>query len=492
MDSVNSTTSVNETSNLVQVDLSDLEHGLKHVCEIFVNFFLYEQLTFPVPKFHEVCWHWLTDLNRYRVVFALPRGHAKTTLAKLAVVWYFLFTPVRFIVYASNTAPIAKDAVRDIIAFIESDNFAAVFGRVQFFKRSEGDGIYIFQIRKKICILRSLGAGQQIRGLNMSNQRPQVFVVDDLEDEENTATDAQRQKLKNWVYGPFLKALDKSWNKVIWLGNMISEDCLLNSLINSKYWDSMLYGCLLSDGKPLWNDLWPIEAIVKDFLEYKEQHLTHVWFAEMMNLPTAAGSGLVQPEEIKFHPRRFPPDLEAGCITIDPAGGNADGDDTAIVVHGVVNGEPEQIDYEFGKFNPTKTAEVAIELCYKWGINVIGIENIAYQRALEDVFKLLFILNGIMNIEIVLLRGNDTNKTIRLQAFWSMNIQEQYAICETAIDVVQQAVTYNVTKKNNRDDLIDAVAYGPQMMQEYLPLMLLHKTVFKAPTAQYGAQVYSV
>jgi hypothetical protein len=98
------------------------------------------------PEFHKEIWLKLTDQEKERVLLAIPRDHAKTTLAKLIVVWYWLFTPHRFAVYLSNTAPIAKGACRDIMAYLENPNFIEVFGKVRIHQVSQGQGLWIFDL----------------------------------------------------------------------------------------------------------------------------------------------------------------------------------------------------------------------------------------------------------------------------------------------------------------------------------------------------------
>src|SRR3546814_9317090 len=87
--------------------------------------------------------------------------HAKTTLSKLAVVWYFRYTNHRFCVYLSNTNTIAKNPCKDIIGYLKSPNSIAVFGEIKMIKESETDSLWIFELttpegRVKKCILRAV------------------------------------------------------------------------------------------------------------------------------------------------------------------------------------------------------------------------------------------------------------------------------------------------------------------------------------------------
>src|SRR5688572_27361774 len=100
--------------------------------EFFINFYLGEELEFDVPEFHKTSWNLITQEMILYIALALPRGHAKTTLSKLCCVWYLLFTETRFIVYVSNTHPIAAEACKDIIAYLRSDNHVKLFGECDF------------------------------------------------------------------------------------------------------------------------------------------------------------------------------------------------------------------------------------------------------------------------------------------------------------------------------------------------------------------------
>ena len=211
-------------------DIDAIKRALEHDEEFFIDFFLHEELVWDVPEFHVTLFDKITDMSIPKLILAIPRDHAKTTLAKLGVVWYFLFSPYRFCLYLSNTSPFAKNACRDIMNFMKSDNFIKVFGRIHIEKESETEGLWIFTIGDKKCILRSAGAGQQMRGLNVDNKRPEVAVIDDLEDRENIKNLNQQEALIDWFLATFYKALAKH-TKMMYLGNMVAKNCLLEQQI---------------------------------------------------------------------------------------------------------------------------------------------------------------------------------------------------------------------------------------------------------------------
>jgi hypothetical protein len=470
------------TTAQVQVNAQLIKDVLRTDSEFFIQFFLGDELTFPVPEFHKTIFNKMTDTAIDKFVCAIPRDHAKTTLAKLAVIWYFLFTNYRFIIYLSNTATIAQAACQDIVAFMEGENFRSVFGDIDWEIRREGDGIYKFNLTltdkegrsyTKRCILRALGAGQQVRGINIDNQRPQLAVVDDLEDNDNIATEILFDKLKKWFYGPFKKCLDKFHNKIIHLGNMISNKCLLREHCESQFWHSMRFGCLLSDGTPLWPDAWPLDKLREDFLEYLNNGLLDVWFAEMMNQPMAAGRGLIRADQIEYRHKLFPDDIEYGFMTVDVAISNKTwGHKTSIAVHGFYEKKWQLVDSFLEQaVDPIKLFEKIYELACLWHIQVVGIETIGYQAALKFVFDYLMMERGIEGLEFVEL-SNTERKVQRLAGWCAFLKNKSYVLTNGDLATTDQLLSFDPIKKTNDDDLIDAAAYSVEMIDDYIVLIV--------------------
>jgi hypothetical protein len=390
-------------------------------------------------------------------------------LAKLAVIWYFLFSKYRFIVYLSNTAQVAISACQDIMKFMQSDNFKSVFGEIKFEIKQEGNGLWKFQLGKKTCILRALGAEQQVRGINIDNQRPQVAIVDDLEDPEEIATEVLFEKLKNWFYGTFMKCMDQFDNKIVQIGNMVASKCLIKAHCESPYWYSMRYGALLSNGTPLWPDLWPIWRLREDLQEYITEGKIDIWYAEMMNYPMAPGSGVIKPNEITYLPSPLPGEQLYGFITIDPAISQKNwAHKAAIWVH-VFDGEhwhvPENVSGT--GMDPLVLFNETMKLAFKWGIHIVGIESQQYQAALKPVFEYLCSMQGFEYMQFkALLHYN--SKAQRIASWAAMLKKKEYVLPTGNFELTTELLAFNPAKKENEDDNIDCCAFGPQMISQYI------------------------
>lgn len=469
----------NISTQKVSVNVLKLRAALRDDPEMFIQFFLYEHLTHEVPDFHKEIFGEMTHADVDRLVIAIPRAHAKTTLAKLCCAWYLIFSQYRFVLYVSASHDLVVPYVNDIAAFFESENFESVFGEVIWMKRQEGNGVYKFRIKSlnKTCLLRGLGAGQRVRGINIDHERPQLAVVDDIEDDEDTDTEEGHRKKRRWWYGPFYKCLNQFNNKIIACGNLTSKRSVLWRLLQSERWRSYLYGCIRANKEPLWPDLWPLEKLREDYLEYEENGEVARWFAEMMNQPVPEGGGLIKAEEICYKPARIPEEVEYGFITVDPAISRENWADRAAIGAHIWVAEEEiwqtvEIRYWRG-IDPTDLFFEIIKLAKDWHLRVIGVETAAFQKVLQHHFKHLQLLHQLTQFLFVSLDTGNRRKTERLIAWASLLKQTEHKRARWALTIgdyvaTQQLLMYEPKKRDNDDDIIDMCAYGVQMIERYM------------------------
>jgi hypothetical protein len=491
----------------VEADISHIKALLRIDFEFFIEFFLADQLDMEVPEFHGEIWGLMTDQEKERVLLAIPRDHAKTTLAKLAVIWYWLFTNHRFCAYLSNTNAIAKGACKDIIEFLANDNFVAVFGKVEWIKASENESLWIFNLplgpgKKKRCILRAIGQGQQMRGINIDNQRPDMTVIDDVEDNDNTASELQQKALDKWIFGPFLKALARK-KKIIWLGNMLAKTSLLARLSRQPRWNPVVFGCLIKDTvtgllRPLWPGKWTVEQLKEDFKEYKDNGLVETWMCEMMNMPGHGENGF-SADQIHYQPVPTSDEVLAAWITVDPAfGTKAENDETSIAVHVIPKvGIPMTVTVDHGRFDEYEMFNRVMALAQYWGAWTWGIEAVAAQKVLITLFGMLLAQRRMNHrVEIIpLMAGKGDPKVARIRAFITSMVNKEWAIPAGDIDITTQILNYNMLKKEQEDDIIDSCAYGPTMMETYHALIMAQAAgvdLTAHQEARYGLEVARV
>lgn len=490
----------------VEATLKMIRKALREDGEFFIEFFLPE-LDMHVPRFHLECWGLMTDQEKARILLAIPRDHAKTTLAKLVVVWYWLFTKRRFCVYLSNTNAIALGACKDIIGFLETDNFVSTFGKIKMIKSSENDSLWVFNMpmgdgKVKKCILRAIGQGQQMRGINIDNQRPDIAVVDDVEDLENTGSELLQKKLDRWMYGPFLKALARK-HKIVWLGNMLSKTSLLARQAKNPRWNPVVFGSLVEDVEtgeliPLWPEKWTVEELKADYIEYRDLGLVESWMCEMMNMPGHGQNGF-RVEQLYYLPAPLPDQIIGAFLTLDPAFGmRLHNDESAITVHVIPRfGVPMSILSVHGHMTERGLFDTMVMLARQWDAWVWGIEAIAAQKLLIPLFTAYQAMERLnQEIEILpLSSGKADPKASRIKAFVNMMAEKEWALSDEDFDITNQILSYDLSKKDQKDDIVDSAAYGPIMYEQFKNLILAKREMDYESIntqAQVGTEVAGV
>jgi hypothetical protein len=477
----------------VEVSSHDLRMMYRGTVELFMEHYLAEEINpeDDVQDFHILCFKRFVDLRGSKKdVIALPRGHAKTTYLRLAFVYLILYSPLQFFIYLSATHTAAAASLQVIWDYLLSDETDTVFGGpIQITKAAPGDGWYEFTIlwydaqgvsREKHVILRALGQGQTLRGMNLRRLRPQFAGVDDVEDETAVTTDAGYEKMKSWFDNTFMRAMARPRFKVVQIGNLIAQKTLLNDNLLDPTWRSMRLGVLRADGTPLWPFLWPIQAIKEDFENAVRRGQSGAWMGEMMNLPYNIENGLITPDKITYTERRHHADGNTyhSFITVDPAISKDDSaDDCAIVLHTINGfGQGQQTAYVYRRgMAPEDMFDEIVNLADMFGTIYVGVESVALQRVLLDMFKLLAQLAGRSSLQFVPIPVGRTHKTARLRAYAGLLAKGETSLPAGDADITGQLISFDTRRTNNRDDLIDACSMYQYMVDTHLQEIMDHR-----------------
>lgn len=464
--------------------------------EMFINTMIPDQLKFPVPEFHKVVLSRLMH-GTARQCYALPRGCAKTTLVGLGVVWHLVYTAHEYVLYVSAVHGNAANYVGSIVEILESDNFRAIYGAVDFskgYKRvTEGD--YKFTLHKRIyenkfnvmtgedelvertllktCYLQCKGARQGVRGLKKGSKRPSLLILDDIEDKELLTTGKSEEnynKLSNWVESTLLKALDTTMEKIIQIGNLVAAKSVLMDNLEDDRYSAMVYGIIKSDGSPLWPELWPLTKIKADYEAYKKKNKLSLWFAEMMNFPRPPGGGLISIDDITFvnahdHDSSM---NQYSVITVDLAASDEFySHETSVVVHSF-NGEKwVNIDGVTKRgFDPIELLTCIVDLAIKWKAKFVGLEAVAFQNILKPIYDYILKLRNINWIEFVKVPARKS-KPERISGYTGMMKDNLVALASHRNKTLNQLLKFDVLSKTNDDDEIDAASQLTYMLHKH-------------------------
>lgn len=192
----------------------------------------------------------ISRMNGTKRVVAAPRGHAKSTSLTFkgsihAIVYEYKHYPI-IISDSSEQAEGFLDNIR--VEFEENEalkeDFGSLVGKVW---RSN---VLITSTNIKV---EAIGSGKKIRGRKHRNWRPDLLVLDDIENDENVRTPEQRKKLESW----FLKAVSKAgddYTDIIYIGTLLHYDSLLAKTLNNPGYKAIKYKAVISFSNE--EDLW--------------------------------------------------------------------------------------------------------------------------------------------------------------------------------------------------------------------------------------------
>ncbi len=192
----------------------------------------------------------ISRLPGTRRAVAAPRGHAKSTnLTFKGTMHSTLYGYKHYPIIISDSSEQAEGFLDNIrVEFEENtailEDFGVLAGSVW---RSN------VLLTKTNIKIEAIGSGKKIRGRKHRNWRPDLIILDDVENDENVRTPEQRSKLKNW----FDKAVSKSgddYTDIVYIGTLLHYDSLLAKTLTNPAYRSIKYKAVIQFSQA--DDLW--------------------------------------------------------------------------------------------------------------------------------------------------------------------------------------------------------------------------------------------
>jgi predicted phage terminase large subunit-like protein len=388
-----------------------------------------------------------------RMADAAPRGNAKSTIVSLILpIWSAAFGFKSFIVLVSDTASQAEDFLTFIKLELEENprlaqDFPELVGEGRRWKAMDiilNNGVRI----------RGLGSGQKPRGMRWRQQRPDLVIFDDIENDEHVLTPEQRKKLSRWFFKAMLKIGLKDCD--YWLiGTILHYDSLLNNLLQRPGWHGRKWQAVIqwADNQSLWDKWVKIYTESSDdseeaeenalafFQEHKEEMLKGskvLWAAqedyyslmklrltdgeasfdsEKQNEPLNPEDALFREDWFMFYDEDEVDGLEQLPLygVVDPSlGKKAKGTDPSAILAGKRKGRVLYVDIaDITKRHPDKIITDILDYHERLNFQVFGCEAIQFQDFLADqIEKEARDRNITLNVHKI---QNSTDKYMRVQ-----------------------------------------------------------------------------
>ena len=169
------------TPELVEV-FARCRHSNDHLARLMFKDAFYS----PMTTLHDQIFEVLDNPENRKIVIAAPRGIGKTTIAELLCKRSILYRDKKFIGYMSNSSTSAELISENIKLDLKTNVLVRkFFGDVS---QSKVEGIdekwsQKAWIANGYTFVLPRGAGQQVRGLKWITHRPDLWVIDDLEEQ---------------------------------------------------------------------------------------------------------------------------------------------------------------------------------------------------------------------------------------------------------------------------------------------------------------------
>lgn len=387
---------------------------LIELCAVDPN--LFESEFFPntarqaPAKYHDKIWQMLESSAR-RVNIQVQRGGAKTSKLRMFMLRRIAYGLARTILYVGRSQDKAIQSVSWIRKQIEHNHkFAKVYKLSQGTKWQDIECNIKHEVEGHTVTILAYGVTGSIRGVNIEDYRPDLIILDDILDEENTATEDQRKKMENLVYGALLASLaptvDAPDAKLVMLQTPLNRDDVSVKALKDPAWLSARFGCWTSETEYLaddskesaWPERYPTSELKKLKQSYISRNIASVWYREYECKITSPETSSFKAEWLNYY--NLPPDRNTMYVVgaIDPvppptelqlSKGLKGKDYEALVIMGLDDtGKVYLLDYAFNRgHEPSWTVAEFFRLGIKWQPSTWVVEAVGYQKTLEWLLR---------------------------------------------------------------------------------------------------------
>ena len=372
----------------------------------------------------------ISRMKGSRQVVAAPRGHAKSTNFTFKDSLHaVLYAYKHYILILSDSSEQAEGFLDDIKTELEDNaNIIMDFGSLKGDKAWRTGVI----LTKTDIKAEAIGSGKKVRGRRHRNWRPDLIVLDDIENDENVNTPEQRKKLKNWFDKAVSKAGD-TYTDIMYIGTILHYDSLLNNVLQNPRYKTRKYRAVISEAvnTKLWDEwegiytnlfnenheedartfyeaheeemllgaevLWEEKLSYYDLMEIKVSEGTASFNSELQNDPIDPESATFNPEWFDYYAPELMDFKSPEFIFVaanDPSLGKNKKSDTSSIINLALStktGYMYVVDASVERRKPDVIIDDVFEMNrrlkrdYKKGFYKFGVEVVQFQYFFKEV-----------------------------------------------------------------------------------------------------------
>jgi len=457
------------------IDLNEVVLRAATDSEFYCRFFFGKTARQASPDFHKQVWAALEDpANRY-VAEMIFRDGAKTTTCRLFTskrIAYGISHTILFIGKGEGSALRSLEWIRKQVMYnrLWADTFRLRPGD----KWAPGSGdIEIFHGTDEYPIrILSMGITGQTRGVNIDDYRPDLIVVDDPCDEENTATKDQRQKMSDLFFGALYNSLaptsEQPNAKMVLLQTLLNEEDLVSQCAKDPNFKTLQFSIFDEHGMSRWPERHPTAEMIKKKEGFIARNQLSLWLREYECVLSTPETSLFRGEWLQYYDTE--PDGMVTFMAIDPVPPPtdaqraketymADRDYEVIAVVGVWRGRYYLLEYAMMRgHEPDWTISEFFRLLDKWRPMRVRVETVAYQATLKWLLeKAMQARKRFVQINSHNARGKGDRRKKEYRIADSLNgiaANKMLYVKKEHTEFIEQFTRY---PRINHDDVLDAV-----------------------------------
>jgi len=425
----------------------------------------------PAPA-HKLMWDALLGPSIY-VAFMIFRGAAKTSVVRVFIAFLISFGIARTVLVVGKSEGAASRTLEWLMRAVEfnklwTDAFHIRQGEkwnaTEIDVKNEGTGTTTRVI--------AMGIGGSTRGVNVDDYRPDIILVDDPCDEENTATPDQRSKLKENFFGALFNSLapptEAPMSKMILLQTVLNDEDLISDVMKDSQWESYRVPVFTETGESAWPSRFPLPMLEAQKQGFIDRGMLHVWLREMECTVVSAANSAFRADLLQYW--TVTPEEGRTLVAVDPTPPPRDGspeayqgklDDAAIRVLRLYKHRVYVIDwYETKSPDPFELISKIFELAVKHGAKELVVETVLFARVLASIHeremlqrRMWFILHKV--------EGKEKKDTRIRQEVGAALAARALVVNKADAVLVSQIIAYPAV---NHDDAIDALAIGLKIL----------------------------
>jgi len=368
----------------------------------FSNYFKYSLADYHYDFIEDL--HDLTEGKIREVAWIAFRESAKTTIAKLFIMWMIAYNKKRYICVDSFDRENAERILFDV-AFELTNNtrlnadYPTLFSKRRAIDEIKQNRINNFVTENGIRV-EAHSTQESVRGRIHLNQRPDFLLLDDIETNKTKDSQAYTKQVKDHISEAMAGMSPDGC--MLYLGNFITEYGNIQYIFDRAKTDKGIRVRnipVMADGVPLWDSKYAItdeeaEKTGKVSIEEKQRQLgSYVFSYEMMNLPVDDTLAEFKKEWFQYATEDDFRHLNIlTFIAIDTAVSQKESADfTGITIDRVSQEGKRYITAYKLKINPTELIEHIFYLYDKYKPEILGVEEtvflLAIQPFLEDEMR---------------------------------------------------------------------------------------------------------